>query len=90
MWVCGLVGGSFLGLFESVALSVGFDNVDSVSQAVEESSGELLGTEDLCPVFKGEISSDHEALAFVGATDYLEKEFSSCLGKRHISQFVQD
>jgi hypothetical protein len=68
--VADLAGGSLFSLFESAALSVGFDNVDPVSQAVEESSGELLGTEELCPVFKGEISSHHQALAFVGATDF--------------------
>ncbi len=85
-----MAGGSLLGLFESVALSVGLDNVDSVSEAIEESSGEPLGVEDLGPVFEGEIGSYHEALAFVGTTDYLEEELSPCLGKRHISQFVQD
>ena len=90
MWVCGLAGGSLLGLFESVALSVGFDDVDSVGEAIKESSCEPLGPEDLGPVFEGEIGSDHEALAFIGATDYLEEELSPCLGKRHISQFVQD
>ncbi len=81
--------GSLLGLFESVALSVGFDDVDSVSEAVKESSGESLGTEDLGPVLEGEIGSYHEALAFVGAADYLEEKLSSCLGKGHVSQFIQ-
>jgi hypothetical protein len=49
LWVADLAAGFLFGLFESVALPVGFDNVDSVSQAVEESSGEPLGTEDLGP-----------------------------------------
>ncbi len=89
MCVAGLARGSLLGLFESVALSVGFDDMDSVSEAVKESSGEPLGTEDLGPVLEGEIGSDHEALAFVGTADYLEEELSSCLGKRHIPQFIQ-
>ena len=53
--MAGLARGSLLGLFESVALSVGFDDVDSVGEAVKESSGEPLGTEDLGPTLKGEI-----------------------------------
>ena len=89
MWVAGLASGSLLGLFESVALSVGFDDVDSVGEAVKESSGEPLRAEDLGPVFEGEIGSYHEALTFIGTADYLEEELSSCLRKWHVPQFIQ-
>ena len=64
--------------------------MDSVGKAVEQGPGEALGTEDLGPALKGKIGSDYQTLAFVGPADYLEEEFRSYLGKRHISQFVQD
>lgn len=75
---------------ESVALSVGFDDMDPVGETVKQSSGEALGTEDLHPILEREISGNHQTLAFVGPADYLEEEFCSCLGKRHIPEFVQD
>ena len=85
----GWARGSFLGLSESVTFSVGLDDMDPVSESVKQSPGETLGAEDLGPVLKRKIGSDQQALAFVGAADYLEEEFCPCLGKRHVTQFVQ-
>ena len=84
----GLARGSFLGLSESVALSVGFEDVDSVGEAVEQSPGETLGTEDLGPVLEWEIGSNHKALTLIGSADHFKEQFCACLGKRHVSQFI--
>jgi len=59
--------GSFLGLSESVALSIGFEDMDPVGKTVGQSSGEAFGTEDFSPVLKGETGRNHEVPAFVGS-----------------------
>lgn len=74
---------------EAIALSVGFENVDSVGKPVEECPGEALGSEDLGPVFEWEVGSDHEALTLIGSADHFKEQFCTCLGRRHVSQFVQ-
>jgi hypothetical protein len=66
---------------ESVALSIGFDDMDPVGETVEQSSGEAFGAKDLSPILEREIGSDHKTLAFVGPTDHLEEEFCPYLGK---------
>jgi hypothetical protein len=83
-----LTWGSLFGLSESIALAVGFYNVDSMGKAVEQCPGEALGPEYLGPVFEWEIGSKHEALTLVGSADYFKEQFCTCLGKRYVPQFV--
>ena len=73
---------------EPIALAVGFDNVDSMSKAVEQCPGKALGSDYFGPVFEWEIGSNHEALTLVGSADYFKEQFCTCLGKRYVSQFV--
>ena len=74
---------------KAVAFAVGLYDMDSMCEAVEESSGESFAAEDLCPLLKGQVGRDHEAMMFVGPANYFEEEFCSSLGKRYVSQFIQ-
>jgi hypothetical protein len=65
--------GSLLGLPESEAFSVSFNEVHSVGETVEQCSGETLTAEDFGPVLKGEIGGDHEAMELIGPSEYLEE-----------------
>ena len=73
--------GSFLGLSESVALPIGFDDMYSVGEAVEKGSGQSFISQDFGPALKGEIGGDHEAMVLIGPSHHLEEQFGSCLGK---------
>ena len=68
----GWARGSFLGLSESVAFSVGFKNVHSVGEAIEQSPGETFRTKDLGPVLEWEIGSNHKALTLIGSADHFK------------------
>ena len=65
---------------QSVALAVGFQDVDAVGEAVEQGSREPLGAQDLGPALEGQVGGDEQARALVGPADDLEEEFGSRLG----------
>ena len=45
-------------LLEAIAVAVHFQDVNMVSEAVEQGSGEALGTEDLGPLLEGQVAGD--------------------------------
>ncbi len=81
--------GAALCVFEPVAFSVGFDDVDAVGNAVEQRAGEAFVSEDLGPLLEGQVGGEDEALAFVGAAYYVEEEFGASFGERHVAEFVE-
>jgi hypothetical protein len=62
--------------------------VAPVSEPVQQSAGKSLGTKDLHPFLEGQVGSQHEAVMLIGPADDLEEQFGSCLGKGHVSQFI--
>jgi hypothetical protein len=63
--------------------------MEAVGEAVKQGSGETLGADNLGPALKEKIRGNHQALAFVGTTDYLGQDPCPCLGERHVPQLVQ-
>ena len=84
VWSFVLLATSF-GALEAVALTVGFEDVDAMGEAVEHGAGEAFVAEDLGPVLEGQVGGDDEALAFVGAADDFEEEFGAGLGEGDIA-----
>jgi hypothetical protein len=56
-----------------------------MGEAIQESSGKAFTSQALCPMLKGQVCGDHQAVVFVGAADYLEEEFSPSLGEGNVS-----
>ena len=77
-------------LFQSIAFSIGFQDVASVSEPIKQCTGEPFGTEDLSPFLKGQVCGYHETMMLIGPTDDFKEQFSSGLGERDISQFIDD
>ena len=75
---------------QAEAFPVGFEDVDTVGEAVEQSSGEPFGSKHLDPVLKGQIGGDDDAGAFVSAADDIEEQFGTGLGERDVAEFVED
>ena len=61
-----------------------------MSESVKQRTGEPLGSKDLGPFLKGQVCGDHEAMMLIGPTDDFKEQFSSGLGERDISQFIDD
>ena len=84
-----LAGGGFEVAFaEAVALAFNDEEVDVVSEAINE-GGDTGGVrEDGIPVFEGTISSDDEGAALVTAIDDLEEQIGSGSIVREITEFI--
>jgi hypothetical protein len=54
-----------LGLFEPVAVAVQFQDVDVVSETVEQRAGEPLGAEDGRPFLERQVGSDDDKRTFI-------------------------
>ena len=78
------------GISKTVAFAVGFDDMDTMGEPIEQCPGEPLVAEDLGPLLEGEIGRHEHALPFVGATEHFKKQFGPRFGKRYVSQFIQD
>ena len=81
---------SLSGLSESIAFTVGFQDVTSVSEPVKQGAGEPLGAKDLGPFLEGQVGGHHEAVMFIGPADDLKEQFGSRLRERNVSQFIDD
>lgn len=81
---------SFLGVPETVAGSVGLNDVDSVGNTVEEGAGEPFASKDLRPVLEGKIGRKDDTLAFIGPAEDFKEKFGPGLGKWNIAELVKD
>ena len=82
--------GSFPGLAQAIALSIGFQDVATMCEPIQEGDGEPFGTKDFSPFLEGEVGGDHEALLLVCPANHLEEEFGAGLGERHIAQLIEE
>ena len=67
----------FLGVSESVALSVGFDDVYAVREPIEQCAGEPLVAKHFSPCFEGQVCGHDHAGSFVYAANHFKEEFGS-------------
>ena len=61
-----------------------------VGQAVQESAGEPLGAEDLCPLVEGQVGGDEDRACLVALAEDLEQQLCAGLGERDEAEFVDD
>jgi hypothetical protein len=83
---------AFLGVFETVAFTVGFDDVDAMGKAVQERGGESFVTEYFGPLFEGQVGGQQHALPFIGAAEHFEEQLvrRRGLGEGHIAELVEN
>jgi hypothetical protein len=77
-------------LSESVTFSIGFQDVASVSEPVQQGPGESFGAKDLGPFLEGQVGGHQEAVMLIGPADHLKEQFGSGLGEGNISEFIND
>ena len=77
-------------MLEPVAFAVHLQDVDVVSEAVQESAGEPFRAEDVGPLIEGQVGSDHGGATFIALAEDLEEQFRPGLGQRDEAQFVND
>ena len=73
MWSLGF--SVLLAAFEPIALAVHLEDVDMVSVAVQQRSGEALGPDDLGPLVEGEVGGYHYGAQLVALSEDLEEQF---------------
>ena len=73
---------AFAGVFETVAFSIGLDDVNPVGQSVQQRSGESFAAHHFSPLLKGQIRGHDQTL--VGIQDAIPRllitDFLSELG----------
>ena len=75
---------------EPVAVAVHFQDVDVMSEPVQQRPGEPLGAEDGGPLVEGEVGGDQDGAPFVALAEDLEEEFRAGGGPGHEAQLVDD
>ena len=61
-----------------------------VCEAVQQSSGQTFGAEDLGPFIERQIGGHQDRAALVTLAEDLEQEFGAGLGERHEAEFVDN
>ena len=59
-------------MLESEAIPVHFEDVDMVSEAIEERSGKPFRAKDLGPLVEGQVGCHQDRSSFVSLAEYLE------------------
>ena len=75
---------------EAVAVAVHLQDVDVVSEAVQQRSGEAFRPEDLGPLVEGKVGAHHCGAPLVALAEDLEEQFRPGSGQGHEAQFVDD
>ena len=87
---CGAQGGGLPALLEAVALAVHLQDVDTVSEAIQQGAGESLRAEDLGPLVEGQVGGDQDRPSLVSLAEDLEEELRAGLGEWYEAQLVDD
>ena len=77
-------------MLESEAIPVHFEDVDMVSEAIEERSGKPFRAKDLGPLVEWQVGCHQDRSSFVSLAEYLKEQLGPGLGQRHEAQFVDD
>ena len=68
-------------LLEAVALAVHLQDVNSVSEAVQQGAGQPLRVEDLGPIVEGQVGGYQDRPSLVALAEDLEEELCAGLGE---------
>ena len=77
-------------LLEAVALPVHLQDVNAVSETVQQGAGQPLRAEDLGPLVKGQVGGDQDRPSLVSLTEDLEEELRAGLGEWDEAKLVDD
>ena len=83
---CGAQDGGLPALLEAVALAVHLQDVNAVSEAVQECAGEPLRAEDLGPLGEWQVGGDQDRPSLVALAEDLKEELRAGLGRVGRSQ----
>ncbi len=75
---------------EAVGVSLDLDDDGVVEQAIEESGGDDVVTEDLAPLLEGAVGGEDHGAALVSGVDQLEEEVGAALRERQVTDLVDD
>ena len=79
-----------LALFETIAVAVQFEDVDVVSQSVEQRTGQPLRPEHAGPLVEWQIAGDEGRAALIALAEDLEQELRAGRRKGYIAEFIDD
>ena len=77
-------------MLESEAIPVHFEDVDMVSEAIEERFGKPFRAKDLGPLVEGQVGCHQDRSSLVALAESLKEQLGPGLGQRHEAQFVND
>jgi hypothetical protein len=66
-------------MHEAVGVSVNFQDIDVVGNAIQQGAGEPLGAEDIGPLIEENIVGDQHRGAFIALADGFKKQFGAGL-----------
>ncbi len=94
-WDCDLSGGGLrfllaFALFEPVAVAVHLQDVDVVSEPVQQRAGQPFRAENFGPLLKRQIGCDQGGTAFVALAEDFEEQLGSGLRQGHETQFIDN
>jgi acyl-CoA synthetase (AMP-forming)/AMP-acid ligase II len=73
-------------LLEAVAVPVHFEDVDMVSEAIEECSGKPFRAKGLGPLIEGQVGCHQDRSSLIALAEDLEEQLGPGLGQRHEAQ----
>ena len=85
-----IVTDATLAVFEPVTVAVELEDVNVVSEAVEQCAGQAFGGEHAGPFIERQIAGDDDRAAFVTLAEGLEQQLCARRRERDIAQFVDD
>ena len=70
-------------MLESEAIPVHFEDVDMVSEAIQECSGQPFRAKHLGPLVEGQVGCHQDRSSLVSLAEHLEEQLGPSLGQRH-------
>ncbi len=64
------------GVVEPITFAARFEDVTTVCQAVQDGSGESLGTEHLGPLLERQVRRDDHTRSLIGRADYVKEQLA--------------
>jgi hypothetical protein len=85
-----IVTDATLAVFEPITVAIHLEDMNVVSEAIEQCAGQAFGGQHAGPFIEGQIAGDDDRTAFVALAEDLEQQLGAGRRERDVAQFIDD
>jgi hypothetical protein len=85
-----IVTDATLAVFEPITVAIHLEDMNVVSEAIEQCAGQAFTGQHAGPFIEGQIAGDDDRTAFVALAEDLEQQLGAGRRERDVAQFIDD